>query len=94
MKALRFHAAKDLRLEKIATAVQTGVHPHENPLDWFEVTFKDIDIRGSWAYPTHCWPRVIRLISTGLSKVVTKKFPSIRPSPKVSTCCSIRPESI
>ncbi|MCE3590651.1 hypothetical protein LXJ59_29105, partial [Escherichia coli] len=49
----------------------------ENPLDWFQVTFKDIDFRGSWAYPTHYWPRVIRLISSGLlpaHKVVTKRI--------------------
>ncbi len=64
-------------VRKQGVVVQTGLHPHENPLDWFQVTFKDIDIRGSWAYPTHYWPRVIRLISTGLlpaKKVVTKKI--------------------
>ncbi len=64
-------------VRKQGVVVQTGLHPHENPLDWFQVTFKDIDIRGSWAYPTHYWPRVIRMISTGLlpaKKVVTKKI--------------------
>jgi (R,R)-butanediol dehydrogenase / meso-butanediol dehydrogenase / diacetyl reductase len=62
---------------KQGVVVQTGLHPHENPLDWFQVTFKDIDVRGSWAYPTHCWPRVIRLISSGLLpayKVITKRI--------------------
>ncbi|MCY1248079.1 L-threonine 3-dehydrogenase [compost metagenome] len=61
-------------VRKQGVVVQTGLHPHENPLDWFQVTFKDIDLRGSWAYPTHYWPRVIRLIASGLlpaAKVVT-----------------------
>ncbi|MCG7504777.1 2,3-butanediol dehydrogenase [Mesorhizobium retamae] len=64
-------------VRKQGVVVQTGLHPHENPLDWFQVTFKDIDIRGSWAYPTHYWPRVIRLIASGLlpaKRVVTKRI--------------------
>ncbi len=64
-------------VRKQGTVVQTGLHPHDNPLDWFSVTFKDVDIRGSWAYPTHYWPRVIRMIATGLlpaSRVVTKRI--------------------
>lgn len=62
-------------VRKQGVVVQTGLHPHENPLDWFQVTFKDVDIRGSWAYPTQYWPRVIALISSGLlpaKKVVTR----------------------
>lgn len=64
-------------VRKQGVVVQTGLHPHDNPLDWFSVTFKDVDIRGSWAYPTHYWPRVIRMIATGqlpASKVVTKRI--------------------
>lgn len=64
-------------VRKQGVVVQTGLHPHDNPLDWFQVTFKDVDLRGAWAYPTHYWPRVIRMISSGLlpaSKVVTKKI--------------------
>lgn len=64
-------------VRKQGVVVQTGLHPHENPLDWFQVTFKDIEIRGSWAYPTHYWPRVIRLIASGLlpaKQVVTKRI--------------------
>ncbi|MFX5622419.1 zinc-binding dehydrogenase, partial [Acinetobacter baumannii] len=60
-------------VRKQGIVVQTGLHPGENPLNWFDVTFKDIDIRGSWAYPTHYWPRVVRLIASGqlpASKVV------------------------
>ncbi|EKM99445.1 MULTISPECIES: 2,3-butanediol dehydrogenase [unclassified Acidocella] len=64
-------------VRKQGVVVQTGLHPHENPLDWFQVTFKDVDLRGAWAYPTHYWPRVIRLIASGAlpaSKVVTAKI--------------------
>lgn len=64
-------------VRKQGVVVQTGLHPHENPLDWFQVTFKDIDLRGSWAYPTHYWPRVIRLIASGLlpaKQIVTKRI--------------------
>ncbi|GAB3686381.1 2,3-butanediol dehydrogenase [Salinisphaera aquimarina] len=52
-------------VRKQGVVVQTGLHPGENPLNWFDVTFKDVDIRGSWAYPTHYWPRVARLITSG-----------------------------
>ncbi len=41
------------------------------------MTFRDLEIKGSWAYPTHYWPRVIRLIASGLlpaTKVVTKRI--------------------
>ncbi|WP_034991862.1 2,3-butanediol dehydrogenase [Beijerinckia mobilis] len=64
-------------VRKQGVIVQTGLHPHPNPIDWFQVTYKDIDIRGAWAYPTHLWPRVIRLISSGqlpAKKVVTRKI--------------------
>lgn len=63
-------------VRKQGTIVQTGLHPHENPLDWFQLTFKDVDLRGAWAYPTHYWPRVIDLIATGripAKRIVTKK---------------------
>ena len=64
-------------VRKQGVVVQTGLHPRENPLDWFQVTFKDVDLRGAWAYPTHYWPRVIRLIASGAlpaSKVVTARI--------------------
>jgi (R,R)-butanediol dehydrogenase/meso-butanediol dehydrogenase/diacetyl reductase len=71
------HALKNCTdaVRKQGVVVQTGLHPGENPLNWFEVTFKDIDIRGSWAYPAHYWPRVARLIASGqipASRIVTK----------------------
>lgn len=71
------HALKNCAdaVRKQGVVVQTGLHPHENPLNWFDITFKDVDIRGSWAYPTHYWPRVARLIASGqipASKVITK----------------------
>ncbi|RGP38934.1 2,3-butanediol dehydrogenase [Pseudotabrizicola alkalilacus] len=64
-------------VRKQGVIVQVGLHPGNSGLDWFTVTFKDVDVRGSWAYPTHLWPRVIDLIATGAipaSKVVTKKI--------------------
>ncbi|WP_027998169.1 2,3-butanediol dehydrogenase [Sinorhizobium arboris] len=64
-------------VRKQGVVVQTGLHPHENPINWFQVTFKDIDLRGSWAYPTHYWPRVIRLVASGLlpaKRVVTGRI--------------------
>jgi len=71
------HALKNCAdaVRKQGVVVQTGLHPHENPLNWFDVTFKDIDVRGSWAYPTHYWPRVARLIASGqipALRIVTK----------------------
>jgi len=71
------HALKNCAdaVRKQGVVVQTGLHPHDNPLSWFDVTFKDIDIRGSWAYPTHYWPRVARLIASGqipAGKIVTR----------------------
>lgn len=62
-------------VRKRGTVVQVGLHPGEAPINWFNVTYKDIDIRGSWAYPSQIWPRVIRLIASGqlpAKKVVTK----------------------
>ena len=64
-------------VRKQGVVVQTGLHPRENPLDWFQVTFKDVDLRGAWAYPTHYWPRVIRLIASGAlpaAKAVTARI--------------------
>lgn len=53
-------------VRKRGVVVQVGLHPGEAAVNWFTVTFKDIDIRGSWAYPTHLWPRTIRLLDAGL----------------------------
>lgn len=64
-------------VRKQGVIVQTGLHPHDNPLDWFNVTYKDVDIRGSWAYPTYYWPKVLGLIASGAlpaKKVVTKRI--------------------
>ena len=64
-------------VRKQGTIVQVGLHPANSGLHWHTVTFKDVDIRGSWAYPTHLWPRVIDLIASGAipaRKVVTKKI--------------------
>lgn len=64
-------------VRKQGTIVQVGLHPGNSGLNWHDVTFKDVDVRGSWAYPTHLWPRVIDMIATGAipaMKVVTKKI--------------------
>lgn len=64
-------------VRKQGVIVQVGLHPGNSGLDWFNVTFKDVDLRGSWAYPTHLWPRVIDLIASGAipaSKVVTARI--------------------
>ena len=62
-------------VRKRGVVVQIGLHAGEAPINWFNVVYKDIDIRGSWAYPGQLWPRVMRLIASGQipsRKVVTK----------------------
>ncbi|MFT6168927.1 MAG: (R,R)-butanediol dehydrogenase/meso-butanediol dehydrogenase/diacetyl reductase [Celeribacter sp.] len=62
-------------VRKQGVVVQIGLHAGEAPVNWFNVVYKDIDIRGSWAYNSQIWPRVIRLIDSGqipAGKVVTK----------------------
>lgn len=62
-------------VRKRGVVVQVGLHAGEAPVNWFNVVYKDIDLRGSWAYTAQMWPRVMRLIASGLipaRKVVTK----------------------
>ncbi|AUR01575.1 2,3-butanediol dehydrogenase [Phaeobacter inhibens] len=62
-------------VRKRGVVVQIGLHPGEAPVNWFDVVYKDIDLRGSWAYTAQMWPRVMRLIASGqipARKVVTK----------------------
>ncbi len=62
-------------VRKRGVVVQIGLHPGEAPINWFNVVYKDIDLRGSWAYTSQMWPRVMRLIASGqipARKVVTK----------------------
>lgn len=64
-------------VRKQGVIVQTGLHPSESRLDLFQITSKNVDLRGAFAYPIHYWPRVIRLIASGAlpaSKVVTAKI--------------------
>jgi len=64
-------------VRKQGTIVQVGLHTKDSRLHWHDVTFKDVDVRGAWAYPTHYWPKVIDLIASGALpalKVVTKKI--------------------
>lgn len=62
-------------VRKGGVVVQVGLHKGEAPVNWFTIVYKDIDLRGSWAYPGQIWPRVMRLIASGqipARKVVTK----------------------
>ncbi|MFV0385576.1 2,3-butanediol dehydrogenase [Paracoccus sp. (in: a-proteobacteria)] len=64
-------------VRKHGVIVQTGLHPGKGSVDFFQLTFKDVEIRGSWCYPTHSWPRTIDLISSGAipaAKVVTRRI--------------------
>lgn len=57
--------------------VQVGLHVGKPAVDGFTVTFKDIDVRGSWCYSTLMWPRVASMIGTGIlpaEKVVTRRI--------------------
>lgn len=57
--------------------VQAGLMAGRGSVDFFQLTFKDAEIRGSWCYPTHSWPRTIELIASGAipaSRVVTKRI--------------------
>lgn len=57
--------------------VQVGLHVGDAPLDGFTLTFKDIDLRGSWCYSTLMWPRVASMVAAGIfpvEKVVTRKI--------------------
>ncbi len=64
-------------VRKQGVIVQTGLHPGKGSIDFFQLTFKDAEIRGSWCYPTHSWPRTIELIASGAipaARVVTKRI--------------------
>lgn len=64
-------------VRKQGVIVQVGLHTKDSRLHWHDVTFKDVDVRGAWAYPTHYWPKVVDLIASGALpalKVVTKKI--------------------
>ncbi|MFG1276936.1 2,3-butanediol dehydrogenase [Xanthobacter autotrophicus] len=57
--------------------VQVGLHVGKPAVDGFTITFKDIDVRGSWCYSTLMWPRVAALIGSGIlpaEKVVTRRI--------------------
>ncbi|SDI30561.1 (R,R)-butanediol dehydrogenase / meso-butanediol dehydrogenase / diacetyl reductase [Pseudomonas flavescens] len=57
--------------------VQVGMQGAHPAIDGFTVTYKDIDIRGSWCYSTLMWPKVANLIASGIlpaEKVITKRI--------------------
>jgi (R,R)-butanediol dehydrogenase/meso-butanediol dehydrogenase/diacetyl reductase len=64
-------------VRKQGVIVQTGLMGGKGSVDFFQLTFKDAEIRGSWCYPTHSWPRTIELIASGAipaSRVVTRRI--------------------
>lgn len=64
-------------VRKQGVIVQTGLHPGKGSVDFFQLTFKDAEIRGSWCYPTYSWPRTIELIASGAipaGRVVTGRI--------------------
>jgi (R,R)-butanediol dehydrogenase/meso-butanediol dehydrogenase/diacetyl reductase len=57
--------------------VQVGVHMQPASVDCISVTFKEIDLRGSIAYPTDIWPRVSSIMTSGnfpAEKIVTRRI--------------------
>ena len=55
--------------------VQVGMQGKPPALDGFALTYKDVDLRGSWCYSTLMWPQVAALIASGqlpAEKVVTR----------------------
>lgn len=64
-------------VRKQGVIVQTGLHSGKGSIDFLQLTFKDAEIRGSWCYPAHSWPRTIELIASGAipaARVVTRRI--------------------
>jgi (R,R)-butanediol dehydrogenase / meso-butanediol dehydrogenase / diacetyl reductase len=65
-------------VRKRGVIVQTGLHPGESAINWFDVVIKDIELRGAFAYTTWSWPRVLNLIGSGalpVRQLVTGTIP-------------------
>jgi (R,R)-butanediol dehydrogenase / meso-butanediol dehydrogenase / diacetyl reductase len=59
------------------TVVQTGLHVRKALTDPALWALKDITIEATWCYDINCWPRVIRLISSGklpVEKIITGRI--------------------
>ncbi|MBT8248842.1 MAG: alcohol dehydrogenase catalytic domain-containing protein [Acidimicrobiia bacterium] len=57
--------------------VQAGLHTGRASVDPMAWCLKDLTIEATWAYPTHVWPRVARLVATGrlpVERVVTSEI--------------------
>jgi (R,R)-butanediol dehydrogenase/meso-butanediol dehydrogenase/diacetyl reductase len=62
-------------VRKRGVVVQTGIGT-TGSFNMFDFTFKDIELRGSFCYPTYSWPKVISLIASGampVKKGLTRK---------------------
>jgi (R,R)-butanediol dehydrogenase/meso-butanediol dehydrogenase/diacetyl reductase len=57
--------------------VQTGLHMKAATVDPMLWALKDITIEATWCYPVQIWPRIIRMIESGilpLEKIVTAQI--------------------
>lgn len=64
-------------VRKRGVVVQTGLHAGDSAINWFTVTFKEVELRGSFAYPAWYWPKVMSLIASGalpVRKALTNKI--------------------
>jgi (R,R)-butanediol dehydrogenase/meso-butanediol dehydrogenase/diacetyl reductase len=63
-------------VRKRGVVVQTGLHAGESAINWFNVTLKEVELRGGFAYPTWYWPKTMSLIASGalpVRKALTSK---------------------
>lgn len=59
------------------TVVQTGLHMKPARIDAMLWALKDISVQATWCYPVTVWPRIARLIASGVfpvEKVVTARI--------------------
>jgi (R,R)-butanediol dehydrogenase/meso-butanediol dehydrogenase/diacetyl reductase len=64
-------------VRKRGVVVQTGLHSRNGSINWFDVSVKEVELRGSFAYPTWYWPKVMSLIASGalpVKKALTNKI--------------------
>jgi (R,R)-butanediol dehydrogenase/meso-butanediol dehydrogenase/diacetyl reductase len=60
------------------TVAQVGLHVKPASLDAMDLAEREITLVGTWAYPVHDWPRIMRQVSSGafpVERVVTSKIP-------------------
>lgn len=63
---------------KRASIVQTGLHTQPATLDAMALAEKDLTLYGSWCWSMTDWPRIIRMVASGvypIGKAVTAQIP-------------------